>query len=222
MKIDLSYGKSVLGVALPPGTRPTVIRKPSIPVPPSAAALIEGALAAPIGCAPLDELARGRTSACILICDITRPVPNALFLQPMIRRLMAAGMPASAITVLVATGLHRPNEGAELAELIGDPWVLETVRVENHFAQDDAAHVDLGFTRTRRTPVKLDRRFVEAGLKIATGLVEPHFMAGYSGGRKVVAPGVAHHETIRTFHSARFMEDPAAVQCNLERNPLHE
>ena len=70
--------------------------------------------------------------------------------------------------------------------------------------------------------MKLDRRFVEADLRIATGLVEPHFMAGYSGGRKVIAPGVAHADTIRTFHSARFMEDPAAIQCNLAGNPLHE
>jgi nickel-dependent lactate racemase len=70
--------------------------------------------------------------------------------------------------------------------------------------------------------VTIDRRFIEADLKIATGLVEPHFMAGWSGGRKVVAPGVAGHETIRTFHSARFMEDPLAVQCNLVGNPLHE
>lgn len=222
MKVDLSYGKSVLEVAVPSDARLTVIRKPSFPVPPSAQAVIEGALGSPIGCATLDELARGKQSACILICDITRPVPNGLFLRPMIRRLMAAGIAAPRITVLVATGLHRPNEGAELAELVGDPWVLQTVRVENHFAQDDAAHVDLGFTRARRTPVKLDRRFFEADLKIATGLVEPHFMAGYSGGRKVVAPGVAHHETIRTFHSARFMEDPGAVQCNLDGNPLHE
>ncbi len=227
MKVELSYGKSVLEVELPAEARATVIRKPAFPLPASPAALVDAALDAPIGCARLDELARrcvaeGRASACILICDITRPVPNGLFLQPMIRRLLAAGIPADAITVLVATGLHRPNEGAELAELVGDPWVLQTVRVANHFAQDDAAHVDLGVTRTRGTPVKLDRRFVDAGLRIATGLVEPHFMAGYSGGRKVVAPGIAHHETIRTFHSARFMEDPAAVQCNLQHNPLHE
>ena len=80
----------------------------------------------------------------------------------------------------------------------------------------------LGRTATRGTPIGLDRRFVEADLRIATGLVEPHFMAGWSGGRKVIAPGVAHHETIRTFHSARFMEDPLAVQCNLVGNPLHE
>ncbi len=165
---------------------------------------------------------RGRRSACILICDITRPVPNRLFLRPLIEGMLAAGMPRERITVLVATGLHRPNEGDELAEVVGDAWVLDTVRVENHFARDDAAHVDLGVTPRRRTPVKLDRRFVEADLRIATGLVEPHFMAGYSGGRKVIAPGVAHADTIRTFHSARFMEDPAAIQCNLDGNPLHE
>jgi nickel-dependent lactate racemase len=106
--------------------------------------------------------------------------------------------------------------------VVGDPWVFENVRVENHYARDDAAHVDLGVTSRRRTPVKLDRRFVEADIRIATGLVEPHFMAGYSGGRKVIAPGVAHEDTIRTFHSARFMEDPAAIQCNLAGNPLHE
>ena len=123
--------------------------------------------------------------------------------------------------MVVATGLHRANEGAELEELVGDPWVLQTVRVENHFARNDADHVDLGRTH-RGTPVKIDRRFVDADLRIATGLVEPHFMAGWSGGRKVVAPGVAHHETIRTFHSARFMEDPLAIQCNLAGNPLHE
>jgi nickel-dependent lactate racemase len=117
--------------------------------------------------------------------------------------------------VLVATGLHRPNEGAELAEVVGDPWVFDNVKVENHHARDDAAHVDLGVTSVRRTPVKLDRRFVEADVRIATGLVEPHFMAGYSGGRKVIAPGIAHADTIRTFHSARFMEDKAAIQCNL-------
>ena len=161
-------------------------------------------------------------SACILICDITRPVPNRLFLRPMIEAMLAGGIPLDRICVLVATGLHRPNEGAELAELVGDPWVLANVRVENHFARNEDDHVDLGRTATRGTPVKIDRRFMDADLKIATGLVEPHFMAGWSGGRKVVAPGVAGHETIRTFHSARFMEDPLAVQCNLVGNPLHE
>jgi nickel-dependent lactate racemase len=218
----ISYGRGHLSLALPAAARATVIRKMTLPKLADPARTIASTFERPVGSAPLAELAGGRRSACILICDITRPVPNRLFLRPMIETLTASGVPRDRISILVATGLHRPNLGDELAELVGDPWVLERVRVENHYAREDADHVDLGRTRTRGTPVKLDRRFVEADLRIATGLVEPHFMAGWSGGRKVVAPGVAHHETIRTFHSARFMEDPLAVQCNLVGNPLHE
>ncbi len=220
--IEIAYGRGHLPLRLPEAARPTLIRKKALPKLPDAPRAIAAALEQPVGAAPLSQLARGRSSACILICDITRPVPNRLFLRPMIETMAAAGIPLDRITVLVATGLHRPNLGDELAELVGDPWVLEHVRVENHYARDDGAHVDFGRTRTRGTPVKLDRLFVEADLRVATGLVEPHFMAGWSGGRKVIAPGVAHHETIRTFHSARFMEDPLAVQCNLVGNPLHE
>ncbi len=222
MKIELSYGQSGLTVELPASAQPTIIRKPAIPVPASPEAVVAAAMENPIASPTLGEIAQGKASACILICDITRPVPNGLFLQPMVRTLMAAGIPPSEITILVATGLHRPNEGAELQELVGDQWVLDNVRTVNHFAQNDADHVDMGVTATRATPVKLDRCFVEAEVRIATGLVEPHFMAGYSGGRKVVAPGVAHQDTIRRFHSAKFMEDPGAVQCNLAGNPLHE
>ncbi len=216
--VEIAFGRGHLPVRLPAGARPTIIRKRKLPK----LGDPRGAVRAALDSAPLRDLARGRDSACILICDITRPVPNHLFLRPMIEDMAAAGIPLDRITVLVATGLHRPNEGAELAELVGDPWVLDRVGVANHFARDDDAHVDLGTTRGRGVPVRLDRRFVDAGLRIATGLVEPHFMAGWSGGRKVVAPGIAHHTTIRTFHSARFMEDPLAVQCNLVGNPLHE
>ena len=220
--IAIAYGRGHLPLRLPEHATATIIRKRALAKLPDSRAAIAAALERPIAAAPLQVLARGKASACILICDITRPVPNHLFLRPMIEAMVSAGIPLAAITVLVATGLHRPNEGAELAELVGDPWVLANVRVENHFARNDADHVDLGVTAKRGVPVKIDRRFVEAELRIATGLVEPHFMAGYSGGRKVVAPGVAHQDTIRTFHSARFMEDPLAVQCNLEGNPLHE
>jgi nickel-dependent lactate racemase len=147
-------------------------------------------------------------------------VPNGLLLPPIVRTLVDGGMAPDAIRVLVATGLHRPNEGSELEELVGDAWVLSSVRVENHFARNDHDHVLLGATRSG-TVVRLDRRFVEADLKLVTGLVEPHFMAGYSGGRKVIAPGIAHSETITTFHNARFMSHPRADNCMLEGNPLH-
>jgi nickel-dependent lactate racemase len=220
VRIELSYGRGTLPVNLPDDLEVTVVRKPAMPVLADARAAVEGALTAPVGARPLAEEARGAASACILICDITRPVPNGLLLGPLVRGLLAAGLDASRIVVLVATGLHRPNLGAELAELVGDPWVLRTVRVENHDARDDAAHVDLGRTPAG-TAVKIDRRFAGADVKIVTGLVEPHFMAGYSGGRKVIAPGVAHRDTITTFHSARFMAHPSTENCVLDGNPLH-
>lgn len=219
--VSISYGTGHLTVALPENARPTILRKVVLPKLSQPKQSIIETFDNPIGSQSLRAAAQKASSACILICDITRPVPNGLFLRPMIETIMAAGIPKDQISVVVATGLHRPNEGEELAELVGCPWVLENIRVENHFARDDNAHVDLGPT-ARGTPVKIDRRFVDADLRIVTGLIEPHFMAGWSGGRKVVAPGVAHHETIRTFHSARFMEDPAAIQCNLKANPLHE
>lgn len=220
MQVHVNYGKGTYPVELYDHWVASVIRKPAMPVLPAPADAVRQALAHPVSAPPLAQLAASAASACILICDITRPVPNGLLLPPIIRTLLDAGMRAESITVLVATGLHRPNEGAELLELVGDPWVLQTVRVENHFARNDADHVFLGTTRAG-TRVRLDRRFVEADLKIVTGLVEPHFMAGYSGGRKVIAPGIAHAETITTFHSARFMSHPLAENCILDGNPLH-
>ena len=221
MRVHLNYGRGQRAVDLPDELDVTVIAKQAMPLLAEPARAMAAALAEPAGCPPLEEEAARAASACILICDITRPVPNGVVLPPLIRTLLDAGMEPDGITVLVATGLHRPNEGAELAALVGDPWVLETVDVANHFARADDDHVLLGTTR-RGTAVRLDRRFVDADLRIATGLVEPHFMAGWSGGRKVIAPGVAHAETITTFHSARFMEHPNCTNCVLEGNPLHE
>ena len=220
MHLELNYGRGTLPVDLPPDLQVTVVRKPPMPVLPDPAAAVRAALAAPVGMLPLSSLARGHDSACILICDITRPVPNGLLLRPLVDSLVAAGIEKDRITVLVATGMHRPNLGAELEELIGDPWVLANVRVLNHDARCDADHDDLGLT-PHGTPVKLDRRFTRAGVKVVTGLVEPHFMAGFSGGRKVIAPGIAHRDTIATFHSHRFMAHPCADNLVLEGNPLH-
>lgn len=221
MKIDLLYGKDSLPVQLSPDWEVSIIRKKAMPILADAKRAIAAAIANPVKVAPLSEEAKGARSACILICDITRPVPNELFLPILVRQLLDAGISADQITILVATGLHRPNEGDEMRELVGDDWVMNTVNIANHFARNDEDHVDLG-TTPRGTAVKIDRRFVEADIRIATGLVEPHFMAGWSGGRKVIAPGVAHRETITTFHSARFMAHPRAANCVLDGNPLHE
>ncbi len=221
MRIELNYDRGLLPVSVPANWQATVLRKPAMPVLSSPEAAVAEALEAPVSAPRLHDLAADAGSACILICDITRPVPNGVILPPVVRTLLDAGMPADAITILVATGLHRPNEGDELREVVGDPWVFDSIRIVNHYARADADHVMVGTTR-QGAVIRLDRRFVEADLRLAVGLVEPHFMAGYSGGRKVVAPGVAHAETITTFHSARYMEDPGATNCRLEDNPLHQ
>ena len=221
MRVELNYGKGYLPVDFEDRWELTVIRKPPMPVEADPQGALRRALSRPVAASSLGEEARGCGRACILVCDVTRPVPNSVLLPPMLRQLLQAGIAKESICILVATGLHRPNEGDELEELVGDRWVLENFRVENHLANNDADHVDLGST-ARGTPVKLDRRFVDADLKIVTGLVEPHFMAGYSGGRKVIAPGIAHRDTITTFHNSRFMAHPRADNCVLDGNPLHE
>ena len=222
MLVELPYARKTLPVRIPEGCDVTVIRKRAMTALDNPQAALRTALTTPTSVPSLATIARGKSSVCIVICDVTRPVPNGLVLPMLIETMLDAGVRVEAIKVLVATGLHRPNEGEELRELVGSDWVLDTVAVENHDARNEADHTDLGATATRGTPIRLDRRFVEADLRIVVGLVEPHFMAGYSGGRKMIAPGIAHEETIRTFHSARFMEDPGAVECNLDGNPLHE
>jgi nickel-dependent lactate racemase len=135
--------------------------------------------------------------------------------------LLDAGITADDICIVIATGLHRPNFNEELRELIGDESILKTVKIFNHFARDDSCSVYMGRT-PGGLPIRLDRRFVEANLRIVAGLVEPHFMAGYSGGRKVIVPGIAHQETIRTLHSARQLVRAGVANCVLDGNPFHD
>jgi lactate racemase len=220
MRIDLLYGRKGLTIDLPDAVRAHVIRKHPMPLLPDPAGAVRHALEKPVGCPSIQELAQKKTTACILVCDITRPVPNGLILPPLVESLDRAGIARENILLLVATGLHRPAQGEEVAEIVGSPELLRTLRVENHFARDKDAHVDLG-TTSGGIPIMIDRRFVAADLKIVTGLVEPHFMAGYSGGRKVVAPGVAYQDTILMFHRARILEHCKAANCIIEGNPLH-
>jgi len=220
-EVTMAYGRHGMRVRLDAAWQVEVIRKPAMPVLADPLAALEASLDAPVGAPSLAQLAAMAQRVCIVICDITRPVPNGLILPVLVRRLRAAGVKPEAITILIATGLHRPNEGAEMAAVVGDEAVLRTVRVVNHFARRDAEHVTLG-TTTRGTPVRLDRRLMEADLRIVIGLVEPHFMAGYSGGRKLLAPGVAHAETITNLHHARLLENPSATNTVLEGNPLHD
>ena len=220
MKISLDYGRTGLDVTLPDDRliAPPLAIRPVEPLP-DPEAVLEAALRAPIGAAPLAELARGKKSACIVICDITRPVPNKLILTPVLRTLEDAGVPRSGITILIATGLHRPNEGAELVELVGAD-IAATYRCENHHGKVLDEHVYLG-TTSNGVPAWIDRRYIDADLKITTGLIEPHLMAGYSGGRKVICPGIAALETVKVWHGPRFLEHPLADCGIVNGNPVH-
>jgi lactate racemase len=221
VRYHLRYGKNGLEVTLPDQWDVTVLRKERMPVAADPAAAVTAALDAPIGSATIQAVARGRSTACILVCDITRPVPNRLVLRPMLERLRAAGIPPQSTTILVATGLHRPNKGSELQEVVGDPWVFDHASVVNHYARSVEDHRAVGTTR-RGIPVSLDRRFLDAEVRIVVGLVEPHFMAGWSGGRKLVLPGIAAAQSITAFHSARILGHPRATTAVLDGNPLHE
>jgi len=220
MRCTLKYGRQGLVVDLPDSWDVTVVSRPAMPGVVDPAAAVRHALESPAGADDLAREARGARAACIMICDLTRPVPNRLILRPLIERLLAAGLPPKAVTVLVATGLHRPCPPEELAEIVGDPWVPEHAVIANHLARDAASHVRLG-TTTQGVPVSIDRRVVEADVRVAVGLVEPHFMAGWSGGRKLVLPGCAHADTIMAFHSARMLGHLRAGTCLLDGNPLH-
>jgi nickel-dependent lactate racemase len=219
MDIRLDYGRTGLALHLPDDVRVSVAQ-PSKGTPlADPAGAVEGALRTPIGARPLAEAARGRGDAVIVISDKTRPVPNALVLGPVLRTLADAGVDRSRIEILVATGLHRPNTPAELAEMTSAE-IVARYRFRNHIARNADEHVHLGRTQ-RGTEIWLDRGFMQSDLKIVTGLIEPHLMAGYSGGRKAVAPGLAGVETMRSAHGPAMLESNVGPGI-VDGNPFHE
>jgi lactate racemase len=220
VRVTLDYGRTGLECELPEDrvVGPLAIRATE-PLPNPAEALVE-ALKNPIGARPLAELARGRKNACILACDITRPVPNRVLLPPILQTLEEQGIARRDILILIATGLHRPNEGREQEEMLG-PEIVAQYRIENHHGTVKEEHDFLGVT-PNGVPVWLDARYLHADLKITTGLIEPHLMAGYSGGRKVICPGIAGLETVKVWHGPRFLEHPRADCGIVEGNPVHE
>ena len=220
LKVTLDYGRTGLPVELPAErvVGPLTIRDVSPLDEPEKA--IAAALESPIGTRPLRELAGGRKSACILVCDITRPVPNRTILEPMLTVLHEAGISRQQILILIATGLHRPSTQAEKIEMLGDE-IAAAYRVEDHHGTKLEEHTLIG-TTPRGIPAWIDSRYLAAELKIATGLVEPHLMAGYSGGRKLICPGIASIETVKRWHSPELLEHPNADCGILDGNPVHE
>jgi nickel-dependent lactate racemase len=220
MNTTIAFGKDGLLLHLPEGPRYEVIRAHTAQPVADAHASLGAALDAPIGCAPLVELASGKRSAAISICDITRPAPNATTLPPLLERLHRAGIAPKDVTLFIATGLHRAATGDEINVIVG-PTIASQYKIVNHDARDLASHRHLG-TTGRGTPVYIDERFMAADLHISLGFVEQHLMLGFSGGRKLIAPGLAAQETIKVIHSPKFMREAMATEGSVTENPLHD
>ena len=215
--VKIPLGRKEISLDLPPDA--ALLQSERLPPLADPAAAVAQALARPLGGPPLAELAQGKSSACIVVSDVTRPVPNRLLLPPLLDTLMAAGVPREGITILIATGMHRPNLGPELAELLG-PEIAAQWPVANHDCRDQAA---LKVVDTiEGAPIAVNRLYLEADIKIVTGLIEPHPFAGFSGGGKSILPGISALETMHFMHSYKMIEHPGLRAGGLTGNPFQE
>ncbi len=221
MKINLAYGKKGLQIDVPEKNLVKTLSMPNLDPIIDTYIEITKSLLRPIGLnQSLFDMAKGHKSACILICDITRPVPNKILLPPILKTLHAAGLKHEEILILIATGIHRPNTGDELVELVGEN-IAHNYQIENHYSNDLSSHIYLGKSG-RGTEVWIDKRFIESDFKITTGFIEPHLMAGFSGGRKLIVPGIASIETMKFMHGPEMLAHPNAREGVIDGNPFHE
>lgn len=217
MQVKLAYGRSGLSVELP-DERTTVVEPTYVPGLPDAVGAIRDALRNPIGAVPLRQIAKPTDSVAISVCDVTRPMPSALLLPVLLRELRH--IPAQNIVILIATGTHRANTDAELVETLGKD-IAANYTVINHDAFDDDSLASVGST-DGGIPIRINKRWVESDIRIATGFVEPHFFAGFSGGPKMIAPGLAGFGTIMRLHNAAMIAHPNARWGVTRGNPIHD
>jgi lactate racemase len=218
MRIGLAYGTGRLDVEFPDG-QTTVIAPEHRPAVADEPAVLRAALRQPVSGPPLRELVRGGQRIAISACDGTRPQPRDLMIPAVLEELDGL-VDLDDVVVLVATGTHRGNTEPELRAMFGDE-IVDRVRIVNHDARDRDALRWCG-TFGAGVPVWLNRHWVDADVRITTGFVEPHFFAGFSGGPKMVAPGLAALETVLTLHDAARIGDPRATWGVIDGNPVHD
>jgi len=220
MQLSFQCGTDILSLDLPDGTAVYESQFPA-PTEPAHRAVLHAARS-PLGLPPLRDVlsTRREGDVVVVVSDVTRPIPYARFLPSLLAEIEAAGVDRDEIVVLVATGMHRPSTPAEREEMYGS--VARDYRVVDHEAENDDCLVELPGRSWSGAAVKLNRVYVEAGFRLVTGLVEPHFMAGFSGGRKSICPGLCSLETVCNFHGYAFLADPRACNGVLEGNPCHE
>ena len=181
-------------------------------------ALVEEAIASPIGSLPLAELAKGKKNVVLIASDHTRPVPSKVIIPPMLREIRR-GNPDADITILIATGCHRGTTADELRSKFGDK-IFNEEKIVVHDCDDTDNLVDLGNLPSGGRLI-INKLAAEADLLVSEGFIEPHFFAGFSGGRKSVLPGVCGRETVIYNHNAGFINDPYARTGILDGNPIH-
>jgi nickel-dependent lactate racemase len=218
VRVRLAYGEQGLEVDLP-ADRTTIVEPTFVEAPPDQTGLLRTALRRPVAGPPLRELVQPGQTVAISMCDGTRPQPRDLMIPAVLEELEGI-VRLDDVVVLVATGTHRGNSEAEIRTMLGDE-VVDRVRVVNHDARDDSSLVYLG-QHGSDVPVYLNREWVTADVRITTGFVEPHFFAGFSGGPKLVAPGLAGLATVLTLHDAARIGDPRATWAVCEGNPVHD
>jgi len=217
MKIAFPCGHKQVPLVLPAGTE--ILEPRPMPLLKDPEGSVAAALRDPIDALPLADLAMGRKTACVVVSDITRPVPNRVILPPLFRTLESAGIERNRITILIATGTHRPNVGEELASLVGGD-IAASYPVVNHDCHRRDAHRRIG--DLEGAPVEINSAYLDADLKILTGLIEPHPYAGYSGGAKSILPGLSSLETMKFMHSFKMISHPKVANCIQDGNPFYE
>jgi lactate racemase len=217
VRLRLDYGSDGLDVNLP-DDRVTVIEPVARPAVPDTHATLLEAIRSPLDRPPLRELVTPGQRIAISVCDITRAQP-----RPEMLRALFEEMPQVSpedVTILIATGTHRTNTPAELERMLGRD-ILSRYRVVNHDSRDRSTLARAGTTSTG-VPIFLNREFLDADVRITTGFVEPHFFAGFSGGPKMVAPGLAGLETVMILHDVHHIGHPLATWGVTEGNPVHD
>jgi nickel-dependent lactate racemase len=225
--ISVEYGERFLDVRVPPDC--VTLNMRPMPCLTSSRDEISHALNNPIGSPRIDEIIRSKgklaqdLTVCVTVSDITRPVPykgdNGILL-PLLEIIEEAGVQREHIVLLVGTGMHRASTHDEKLFMFG-PEVVDRYRIVDHDCEDLSSQVLAAHT-SKGTKVYVNKIFYDADVKIVTGLVESHFMAGVSGGRKAVCPALVNTTTIQKFHGVEFLEHPRSTNLVLDRNPCHE
>jgi lactate racemase len=227
-RIEIEYGKDTLTVPFPipcdiKGMRPArAVKDPGKEI---LASFREPAGSLPLSAIVRDKLKKNKNfSTTIVVSDNTRPVPyrgKSGILYPLLQSLISAGCPENNITLLIGNGSHRYMTGAEIETMLGIKEGGFSVRVVQHDYENNDDLVYVGKTK-RNSPVHINKQYAKADLKIVTGLVESHFMAGASGGRKGICPGIASKETLGIFHGPEILGSPHSADLVLKGNPCHE